>query len=328
MGSVNNSHLLICGLGSIGRKHLRCFRTLGVSRIDAYRSGYGTLSNSNQPAPDRVFTDLDRALNEHPAMVIVANPTALHVPTALKAVRAGCHVLVEKPLGNVSDGCRELDDEVRARGLVASVACNLRFHPSLLKLREWIRTGEPMGEAVTARAHFGSYLPDWHPWENYHISYAARRELGGGAALTHIHEIDYILWLFGPAKQHRSCSLGKSLLGLDVDEATAILIRHQSGVLSSITLSLVEKPPSRHLEVVFTNGTVMLDLLTGQCSARYSDGRVSQIDPPEGFEFDDTYRHQAIAFLQAVRGEIPPSVPIKEAIAAMEVAIAARESFA
>ncbi|MCM3904146.1 MAG: Gfo/Idh/MocA family oxidoreductase, partial [Pyrinomonadaceae bacterium] len=148
MESLNDVHLLICGLGSIGRKHLRCFRDLGVSRIDAYRSGRATLSNSGLPAPDQVFTDLDSALEEHPTIVIVANPTSLHVPTALQAVRAGCHVLVEKPLGHITDGCLELDDEINARGLVGSVACNLRFHPSLLKLREWIRTREPLGDAI------------------------------------------------------------------------------------------------------------------------------------------------------------------------------------
>jgi predicted dehydrogenase len=326
MRSVNHDHLLICGLGSIGRRHLRHFRDLKVQRIDAYRTGKATLPDDNLLQPDQVFGDIDRALAERPAMVVVANPTALHIPTALKAVRAGCHVLVEKPLGHSLEGCRALASEARTRGVIVSVACNLRFHPCLVMLRRWVQTREPMGEPVMARAHFGSYLPDWHPWEDYRVSYAARRDLGGGAALTHIHEIDYMLWLLGPAQRTCGYSLRKNLLGTNVDEAAAIVIRHETGVLSSLTLSLIERPPSRTLELTFTKGIVNLDLTTGHWVARYSGGATFEGGPPEGFDFDNTYRDQAAAFLQAVVGQSPPSVAVNEAVAALKIALQAAES--
>jgi predicted dehydrogenase len=232
-------------------------------------------------------------------------------------------VLIEKPLGHRMDGCQELAEEAVRRRVVVSVACNLRFHPGLKMVREWVKTGEPIGEPVMARAHFGSYLPNWHPWEDYRLSYAARRDLGGGAALTHLHEIDYILWLFGPAAHVCGFPLGKTMLGTDVDEASAFLIRHQNGVLSTITLSLGERPPSRKLEVAGTKGGVSLDLLTGRWLVRGGNGTVSEGGLPEGFVFDDTYRDQAAAFLQAVRGEIPPTVSVDEGIAALEIALSA-----
>ena len=50
---------------------------------------------------------------------------------------------------------------------------------------------------LAVQAQNSSYLPDWHPYENYKESYAAKKELGGGVVLTSIHELDYLYWLFG-----------------------------------------------------------------------------------------------------------------------------------
>jgi predicted dehydrogenase len=314
-------HLLVCGLGSIGRRHLRHFRALGVARIDAFRTGKATLSDEGQPAPDRVFDDLGRALAERPDAVIVANPTSLHVATALAAVRAGRHVLVEKPLAHDLAGVDELAAEARARGVVVAVGQNLRFHPTLRFVRERIEGGE-LGEPLVARAHFGAYLPDWHPWEDYRASYAARRDLGGGALLTHVHEIDYCAWLFGRPDRAVGLAMGRRPLGTDVDEASALVVRHDGGTLTSITLSLAQKPPTRTLDVAFARGNLACDLLTGRWSVRHADGRVE--DGAPALDLDGTYREQAQAFLRAVRGEAPPSVAIEEAAHILRIALSAR----
>lgn len=317
-------HALICGLGSIGRRHLRHLRALGVARIDAYRSGNATMPDDEGSRADREFGTLEAALAERPDVVIVANPTALHVPTARAAVAAGCHVLVEKPLSDGEAGCAELAREAAAAGVVVSVACNLRFHPCALALHGWIATGEPLGRPLTARAHFGTYLPDWHPWEDYRRSYAARSDLGGGAALTHVHEIDLVQWLFGAPEQVCGLGLTEHPIQTDVDEAAALLVRHAGGVLTSLTLSFVEKPPSRTLDVAFTGGTASIDLIAGRWTTRRADGRYGEGGVDADFDFDDTYRLQAQAFLAAAAAGGRPTVSIEEAVAAVRTALAVR----
>ncbi len=313
-------HLLICGLGSIGRRHLRHFRALGVERIDAFRTGKATLSDEGQPAPDRVFASLDEALAEHPQAAIVANPTSLHLATALAAIKAGVPVLVEKPLSDSTRGLKELEGETGKRKLSAFVAYNLRYHPALQAVRQIVRSGEPLGKPLLARIHFGTYLPGWHPWEDYRRSYAARRDLGGGAALTSSHELDYALWAFGPAERSAGMASGLHPLGTDVDEMSAALIRHAGGVLSAITLSLAQKPASRGLEVEFERGHLAVDLLAGAWNVQTSDGAKTEYRPPDGFQLDDTYRDQARAFLQALDGEPGDLATLAEAGEALALA--------
>lgn len=313
-------HLLICGLGSIGRRHLRHFRALGVERIDAYRTGKATLPEEGQPAPDYVFSSLEEALAQHPEAVLVTNPTALHLDTALAAVRAGAHVLVEKPLSHTTNGLDTLEREVEAKGRCVFVAYNLRFHPALQAIRSFIRSGELLGTPLLARAHFGAFLPDWHPWEDYRLSYAARRDLGGGALLTSSHELDYLLWMLGPAERVVGLIAGRQPLGTNVDEASAVLIRHANGALSAITLSLAQKPPSRSLEIACERGVISLDLLQGRWFVNGADSQAREYHVPEGFTIDDTYRAQAQAFLRALEGSAEDLATLAEARASVQMA--------
>lgn len=316
--------VLICGLGSIGRRHLRHFRALGCAPILAYRTGNATLPDDGQPAPDAVFRSLEAALAQQPEVVVVANPTALHLETALAAVRAGCHVLIEKPLAHRLDGWEELAAEAARRDRVVRVGQNLRFHPQLRRLRELMASGEPLGRPLLARAHLGGYLPDWHPWEDYRVSYAARRELGGGAALTNIHELDYLLWMLGPARRFSGLELPLHPLGTDVDEAAAFVLEHAGGALSVATLSLAHKPQARTLEVSFTGGNASLDLLSGRLLLAGADGSIREEAPPEGFTVDDTYRAQAADFLNAIAGQPSPAATLEEAAHALLIALSPR----
>jgi predicted dehydrogenase len=314
-------HILICGLGSIGRRHLRHFRELGVERIDAYRSGLAKLSDAGQLEPDHVYNDYTDALATHPDAVIIATPTALHLEQARQAVVAGCHVLIEKPVSHSLDGLAEFAATVKRAGRIVCVAQNLRFHPILRMLREWVCSAEPLGEAQLLRAHHGAYLPDWHSWEDYRTSYAARADLGGGCRRTHIHEIDYAIWIMGPASDVHGMDSTMHPLQTNVDEMTAVIVRHESGALSSITLSLAERVPSRTIHVAFSRGTFSADLVAGTWVARgpgdwNQTGRV-----PDGFTIDQTYRDQAVAFISAIRGEGSVPVTVEDAEIVLRAAL-------
>jgi len=319
VGAPVPEHALVCGLGSIGRRHLRHLRQLGVERIDAFRTGKATIPDDEEYGPDNVFDDLSEALAERPDMVIVANPTALHLPVALHAVRAGCHVLVEKPLSDTLQGCDTLEEAARSAGVFVGVAYNLRFHPLVQRVRQMIVECEPLGRPLLLRAHVGGYLPDWHPWEDYRHGYAARRDLGGGAALTNSHEIDEALWLLGPAEWAGGTILADGPLGTDVDEAAVFCIRHRMGSISTVSLSLVERPPSRTLQVDFERGRVEVDLLRGELGLLGVDGEVEFAATPEGYTFDETYREQLVAFFEAMGGRDSYVARLDEGIVVMEV---------
>src|SRR5262245_42210394 len=114
------AEILIAGLGSVGRRHLTNLRALGWRDIRLYRTGYSALPDIDID-PVVVDYDLTAALARRPLAVIVANPSACHLPVALAAARAGAHLLIEKPLSHDLSGIGELEGVVEKRGPTARV---------------------------------------------------------------------------------------------------------------------------------------------------------------------------------------------------------------
>ena len=227
---------LMIGLGGIGQRHLRNLRALAgpSAEVLAYRVRRQThvltdqLQIENQAGLEekyavRLHTDLDAALAEQPAAALICNPSSLHVPVALKAAAAGCHLLLEKPLSHNLEGVDELIGVMAGKGLVGLVAYQMRFHPCLRRLRELLAAGA-VGRIVAVRAEVGEYLPGWHPYEDYRQMYASRAELGGGVVLSQIHELDYLYWLFGMPRRVMAMGGHLSSLEIDVEDTASILM--------------------------------------------------------------------------------------------------------
>jgi len=104
-------------------------------------------------APKKVYGDYDAMISDPDVdAVIVAIADQFHVPVALRALEAGKHVLVEKPMGVSVEECEDLRDVARASGLVVQVATEKRFDEGIAFARDFIR--EQMGEMIALKAWY------------------------------------------------------------------------------------------------------------------------------------------------------------------------------
>jgi predicted dehydrogenase len=320
---------LVVGLGSIGRRHARNWAALGLGPLAICRVRRDPL-----PEPLGVeaseYHDLDHALEvERPEVVLVTNPTSLHVQTACSAVQAGAHVLVEKPLGSTLEAVPELLELARAGGRMIMVGYNLRFHPGLARLKALVDDGA-IGRIVSARAEVGEYLADWHPWEDYRQGYAARRELGGGAVLTFSHELDALCWLLGAPRKLVAMAGRRGSLEVDAEDVAEIAIDFEGGALGSIHVDFVRRPPRRSIELVGEKGVLRWEFERNRLE-QYSVGsgqwRVELGDAR--FERNQMYREELRHFAGCVRGEISrPLVDGEQGAAVLAIALAALHSAA
>lgn len=331
---------LIVGLGSVGRRHMRNLIAIGERDIVLLRTRKATLPD-NELTGYLVETDMLESLKRHkPDAVIVANPTSLHLETALSAAEAGCHILLEKPISGSTEGLGQLESAVQKSGSKVLVAFQFRFHPGLIRAKQLISSGE-LGRIISAHVHFGEYLPAWHPWEDYRQSYAARSDLGGGVVLTQCHSLDYLPWLVGKVKSVWGFTGTLSDLEVDVEDTAEIGLRFESGALGHLHLDFNQQPPVHRFEIVGTKGTLKWDLSDGAVriyrasaeSLAISTGRDIKAGGEwqtyplaEGWERNVMFFEQMKHFVDVVKGNAEPICTLEDGVRVQRLVEAIHQS--
>jgi predicted dehydrogenase len=316
---------LIAGLGSIGRRHLRNLAALGERDIILYRSGKSTLPDEelkDYPAE----TELKAALAHEPDAVIIANPTSLHFDVAIPAARQGCTLYLEKPISDSLDRVDELRDAVRIGGGKVLIGFQFRFHPGLQQIKRLL-TENAIGKVISGRAHWGEYLPDWHPWEDYRKSYAARTDLGGGVVLTLCHPFDYLMWLLGNVKT-LNARLGRlSDLEMEVEDTAEVLLQFANGALGSVHLDYCQRPPVHRMELIGTHGSIRWDNTDGTVNLfRSSDNTWETFPAPEGFERNQMFVNEMRHLIAIVKGDEQPVCSLEDGIRVLQLTTAIYDS--
>jgi predicted dehydrogenase len=315
--------ILIAGLGSVGRRHLRNLAALGERDILLYRSRLSTLPEE-ELAGYPVYEDLDAAFAAGPEAAIVATPTARHLEVAIPAAEAGCHLLIEKPLTHSMDRVDDLRSAVEARGVKVLMGYQFRFHPGLREVKRELDAGS-IGRPLYFHAHWGEHLGGWHPWEDYRLGYSARADLGGGALLTLCHPLDYLRWFFGEAVVAWA-ELGRiSELEIDVEDVAELYLHFDSGVQGSLHLDYFQRPPSHYLEIAGSAGTIRWDNREGGVHRfRSGDDRWEYLPPPQGFERNSMFLDELRHFLDVCRGVSRPVCTLEDGIRSMQLIAAAK----
>lgn len=333
---------LFVGLGGIGQRHLRNLRALRGGDVEVHafrvRRERQVVSDTLQLVPGEdleikydiaVHSELDAALAQKPDVVFVTNPSSLHVDITRRALEAGAHVLVEKPLSHSLVGVADLVRESQQRKLVGYVAYQLRFHPGFLRVNE-ILSQSLLGRPLFAEALVGEHLPSFHPYEDYRRMYASRRDLGGGVTLSQIHEIDFLIALLG--RPERVFSLGGKLssLEVDVDDVSSSLLefRGSEGRVLPVRLhqDFVQRPGERRFVLVGDAGKLEWNL-SGRSLRRWSaTGELVETHDYTDLARNSLFEAELAHFLDCVERGETPNVSLASGAESLAVALSILES--
>ena len=316
-----NPRIAIIGCGLIGRKRLAalpagtfaaaCDLELGRAEqlVASARAGYA----SDDAA--RVLAD--------PAIdaVIVCTLNAALAPLALAAIRAGKHVLVEKPGAISTEQADELIDAARAAGVRVRVGFNHRFHPALLQARSLYESGA-LGPLMFVRGRYGhggrvGYDREWR----------ADPTLSGGGELIDqgVHLIDLAGWFLGDFARIEGHA-STSFWDMPVDDNAFLNLRTAAGQTAWLHVSCTEWKNLFSLEIYGRTGKLHVEGLGGSYGVeRLTFYRMlPEMGPPEttAWEYprgDDSWRLEIAEFFTDIRTGREPQPGLREARAALAV---------
>ena len=290
---------LIAGYGSIGKRHLENIMSNNNSEIIVYskRKDLSNLTKKNI----KIFNSLEKCLAEKPNIGFITNETVHHVPVSKKLANAGLDLFIEKPLSNSTKSVSELVKLTKTKKLVTLMGCNLRFHECIKKIKSLIEQ-EKIGKIISVQVECGTYLPDWHPNEDYSKGYSARDDLGGGVVLTCIHEIDYLYWFFGEVKEVFSFTGKFSNLKIKSDDLSAIIMKFRNNVIAEIHLDYFQKPETRSCKIIGTKGTIVWNSSDNQVKLyNLKNNKWSTKLKIKNYKKNDMYKKELAHFINCIQ---------------------------
>ena len=194
--------------------------------------------------------------------IFVTLPTAFHTPVIAEGAAYGCNMVIEKPVSATSEGLADILKIVKEKKICTHVAYCYRFAPSVKRMKELVDANR-LGKVLSARLHISTFLPDWHPWEDYRDFYMSKIEQGGGARLDESHGIDLLRWLFGEIDTVFASVEKVSELDISSDDLTIMLLKFKNGLTAEAHFDLLGRSPRIGLELIGSDGTLLWDRING-----------------------------------------------------------------
>ena len=271
-------NILIIGLGSIGQRHLRNLKLI-EPKSNFYaiknkkRKSAPLLNNLNQVLKGDIkkkylltyFNSVSEIYKNNIKIdcAFVCTPSSKHISQVIELLKYNIHCFIEKPLGSSTKQLSELKSLLKKKKkLITMMGYQLRFNPIIKYLDKVIKKKSPIGKLISANIHHGENIKDFHPYEDYRISYAANKKLGGGVILTQIHEIDYFLHLFSEYKITNTTHISSKVSDLDIDvedlfSSNFLLKKNKNRMFCSINLNYFERPKKRKFYLIGNSGSLV-----------------------------------------------------------------------
>ncbi|MBS4073502.1 MAG: Gfo/Idh/MocA family oxidoreductase [Algoriphagus sp.] len=306
----------IIGTGAIALKHAQAIASLvNAELIGLFNPNPPSAAKAREKFSVPVFSNWEEFISSPDLEVVcICTPSGMHLEPALKAIEAGKHVFIEKPIEVTLDRADQLIQAAEAQHVKLGVVFQNRFSPDFTKLKDAISNG------VFGRLLMGNAAVNWFRDANYYSSSQWKGTLtydGGGALINQaIHTLDLLLEVMGEVDS----VFGKvktTLYPIEGEDLGAALVNFKSGAMGTITAGTSLYPGYlERLEIYGTEGSAILE--AGKLTAWNVRGMESPIAKTEhnaasgssdpnaiGFEL---HAKQWMDFLQAIETGNQPEV--------------------
>jgi len=238
-------NFLIVGLGSMGKRRIRCLKVLGYNNIFGFDCREDRRVEAKEKYAIKTYSNFLHALNEvKPLALIISVPPDMHNEFIKIAIKNKMHFFVEASV--VDNDIEIIKQNLEQIDIVAAPSATLLFHPAIKKISEIIKTNT-LGKISNIILHSGQYLSDWHPYENVSDFYVSNPITGGAREIIPF-ELTWFTKLFGfPQRVCGNFRKTISIKGAELIDDTYNFLLDYRDFLASITVDVVSRHATRRL---------------------------------------------------------------------------------
>ncbi|UCF95958.1 MAG: Gfo/Idh/MocA family oxidoreductase [Spirochaetaceae bacterium] len=310
----------IIGVGSVGKRHAKVFSSLGadVTVLGVVDTNGDNAARIAEEIGTKYYTDYRDLLSFVPDLVVICTPHFLHREIGEAAAKAGCHILMEKPLAHTMEDAIALQEVCRKENVQLAVSFVHRYRQEFTRAQQLIAAGE-VGTLQMSVDIFGSpggrYIPSWI-WQNKYS--------GGGIVMySGIHSIDWQCWLMGSDVANVFAHSLSTYKGSDVEDGIAATLQFENGSIGTLIGNQPDYPiesRTRNTELYGTKGCIRLRMGeylqfdSGDCSYKINIAR------------DEPFIAQALDVVDAIREGRTPWIGGRDGLRAQAIIAALYKS--
>lgn len=279
---------LVIGLGSMGKRRVRCLKALGVESSDIY--GMDTRNDRCTEAAEKyginIIKNVDEVDFSEVKAIVISLPPDKHFEGVQIAFEHSKPVFVEASV--------VLEDvlktkESNTKNIFVAPSCTFVFHPVIKEIRKLVKSGK-YGKVCNFTYHSGQYLPDWHPWEDVNDFYVSNR-LTGGAREIVPYELTWIVDVMGYPNGVKGYFRKTASIGCDIEDSYVCSLDY-GDMVGSLLVDVVGRNALRNLVINFENAQ-----LQWRCDREQLEVYIPEIDAWECIEIGETLHEEGYSRL-------------------------------
>ena len=314
---------LVIGLGSMGKRRIRCLKALGHEDILAYDPREDRRAEAERLYQVKTTAKLDSDILGKTDIIIISTPPQHHNQYIKLAIENKKPAFVEASV--ILRELKELDAQARKQKVLIAPSCTLRFHPAVKDIKNIVAGGK-YGKLTNFTYHSGQYLPDWHPWEMVKDFYVGNKETGGCREIIPF-ELTWLVDVVGFPNRIASF-YGKTMdVGADIDDTYLISMAFGSA-FGSMTVDVVSRYALRSLILNMEQGQILwrwdetVVRLYDAANKRWINYNYPQGQAAGGYNqniSENMYIEELATFIKAANGETQWPNSLEEDIKVLEL---------
>ena len=301
--------VLQVGLGSMGKRRIRNLQQLGVKEIIGFDLNEDRRKEVEKLYHISTISNIEKGLSEKPDCMIISTPPDLHYKYAKIAIKNNIHFFTEVNLS--SKDISKIKQEMRHKKIVGVPSSTMLFHPIIKQLEKLIKK-ETIGKPLTIYHHFGHYLPNWHPWEDYRKFYVSKKETGAAKEVVPF-ELVWMTHLFSNIHSVYGNINKISNLEAKIDDIYQIIIEFTSGIKCTFIVDVIAEPAINETRIIGYKGIIYCDHNIGIIKIgkgnKWKEVKIKTGKMAKGYKgntpADSTYVEEIKNFLDGITKKLP-----------------------